>query len=267
MNEIIALVGFDEPEYTELQARLNLPVVAHPVLPRMLLRDGQLWMEATNSARMMPVSQVIYHAILEDDLDFIAALALWGGACLPNPLAMLDCRLRLPCLARALRYSRFGAPQRGYAAPKTRFTTEIERVAKWGNWHCGEDKTRFTDSWLSDDAAIIEPFIPGQAVRIVMIGERYWQIRLEGENWLKSIHHADAAFMPVDAELLDDTRAIKAGFGLEVIGNDYIVSADGSKHLLEVNHIPNVTRFPEVWQAYGEYVQTFVANHAAVGTF
>ena len=31
---------------------------------------------------------------------------------------------------------------------------------------------------------------------------------------------------------------------------DYMVGTDGTKHLLEVNHIPNVTVFPEIRQAY-----------------
>ena len=61
---------------------------------------------------------------------------------------------------------------------------------------------------------------------------------------------------PVDEELLEDTRRIKQGLGLEVLGNDYIVTPHG-KHLLEVNHIPNVTRFPEIWAAYRDYVVTW----------
>ena len=129
-----------------------------------------------------------------------------------------------------------------------------ERVAKWGNWHCGENKARFTGVWESEQACVIEEFLPGQAVRVVMIGEKYWQIKLEGEDWLKSIHAPDAAFMEVDTELLEDTRNLKRAFGLEIIGNDYIVEATGAKHLLEVNHIPNVTRFPEIWTAYQDYV-------------
>ncbi len=60
--------------------------------------------------------------------------------------------------------------------------------------------------------------------------------------------------MDVDPELLADTQHIREEFGLEIIANDYIVTEQGSRHLLEVNHIPNVTRFPEVWAAYRDYV-------------
>ncbi len=261
-RDYICFVGLDEPEHTELRDLLNVPTIAHEVLPRIRVAEGQLYAEAPNSARMLPISKVVYHGIFEDDLDFMVGLALWGGDCLPNARAMMDCRLKFPCLVRALAFTRFGAPTRGYAAAYTPYVTadEEERVAKWGNWHCGENKVRFQGSYTPEQPSIIEPYLAGQAVRVVIIGEQHWQIKLEGDDWLKSIHHGNAAFMDVDADLLADTQAVKAGFGLEIIANDYIVGEDGSKHLLEVNHIPNVTRFPEIWQAYRDYVVAWVCE-------
>jgi hypothetical protein len=262
MKEYVALVGLDETETDELRALIDQPVIAHVTLPELLVRDGQLWMESGSRPRYVPIRKVVYHGIYEHDLDFIGGLALWNGATLPNARAMLDCRHKLTCLVKALAVTRFGAMRRGYATAYTRFDTEIERVAKWGNWHCGENKARFHETWEGDQPAIIEEFIRGQAVRVVMIGDQYWQIRLEGDDWLKSIHHATATFMDVDAGLLEDTRALQAAFGLEVIGNDYMVGDDGTRHLLEVNHIPNVTRFPEIWQAYRDYVVSWVGDIA-----
>ncbi|MEL7433045.1 MAG: hypothetical protein AAFN11_03785, partial [Chloroflexota bacterium] len=110
---------------------------------------------------------------------------------------MLDARLKLPCLVRALDVTQFPM-QRDYASAHVRYSTSGERVAKWGNWHCGENKIRFDARWTGDQASYIEPFISGDAVRIVLIGDQYWQIKLEGEDWLKSIHADDAHFMPVD---------------------------------------------------------------------
>ena len=77
---------------------------------------------------------------------------------------------------------------------------------------------------------------------------------MAGDGWLKSIHHRDAAFMPIDPELLDDARRLADHFGLEMVGVDYMVAADGSRHLLEVNHVPNVTVLPEVRSAYLDLV-------------
>jgi hypothetical protein len=260
------IVGLDEPEFTEITEQASLRVVAHEMLPRILVQDGKLLTEPRRGVGWLEVDRVVFHGIFENDLDFISALALWGGSCMPSARAMMDCRLKLPCLVRALQYTRFGPPRRGYAAPGAEYRSDREHVAKWGNWHCGENKARFTGRWESEEPCIIEEFIPGQPVRVLIIGDRHWQIRLEGEGWLKSLHSPAARFMEVDPELLDDTRRIQSGFGLELIANDYIVGEDGSRHLLEVNHIPNVTRFPEIWDAYRDFVVTWLASQPEAGS-
>lgn len=61
---------------------------------------------------------------------------------------------------------------------------------------------------------------------------------------------------------MEDTRRVQAGFGLEVIANDYIVTDAGTKHLLEVNHIPNVTRFSEIWEAYRDFAVAWIGGGA-----
>jgi hypothetical protein len=179
MEKRVCIVGLDKPEYTEIREQLNVPVIATEVLPKIAVIDGQLLVQPPNRMTLQPVSKIVFHGIFEDDMDFITGLALWGGPCLPNAAAMMDCRLKLPCLARALRYTKFGSPARGYAARGAMIETDQEYVAKWGNWHCGENKTRFSGTWTSEEPSIIEPFFEGQAVRILMIGEKAWQIRRE----------------------------------------------------------------------------------------
>ncbi|MCI0714134.1 MAG: hypothetical protein L0154_28515 [Chloroflexi bacterium] len=259
MREYVAIIGLDERESEEIRDSLDVWAISHMVLPKIMVNDGQLWVEAPNGPRLVPANKVVYHGIFENDLNFMVGLALWGGPCLPNPRAMMDCRMKLPGLVRALKLTRFGHP-RGYASPYAMITSEEERVAKWGNWHCGENKERFTGTWTASEESIIEPFFAGQAVRVVIIGDQAWQICLQGDDWLKSIHHDTADFMDIDDELLEDTENIRQGFGLEIIANDYIVTDNGKKYLLEVNHIPNVTRFPEMWEAYRDYVIEWVAN-------
>lgn len=177
-----------------------------------------------------------------------------GRSVLPSARGLLDCRQRLPCLARALPITRFGKMPRGCLAPGQTIERATDTVAKWGNWHCGENKARFVGPFTADEPTIVEPFIAGEAVRIALVGDRAWQIRLAGDSWLKSIHHPGAAFMPIDDELLADARALSAGLGLEVIGVDYMVGADGDRHLLEVNHAANVTVFPEIREAFLDLV-------------
>lgn len=248
------IIGLDQPEYSLIQKRFNGKILSHETLPKIVVRDGNLLVQSKSGMGYRSVSKVVYHGIFEDDHDLIAGLALWGGHCLPNATAMMDCRLKLPCLVRALQHTRFAAPRRGYASPGSEYDATDERVAKWGNWHCGENKARFTGSWTSKTSSIIEPYMQGDAVRVVLVGDMSWQIKLAGDDWLKSIHHPSAHFIDSDTELLADTKQIAAGLGLEIIANDYMITNDGCPHLLEVNHIPNVTRFPEIWTAYADYV-------------
>lgn len=131
-------------------------------------------------------------------------------------------------------------------------------MAKWGDWHCGENKERFTGSWNAKEPTLFEPFIVGEAVRLIIVGEPR-QIRLTGTGWLKSVHGSGAEFMPADPELVADTLAIQRGLGLDIIANDYIVSLSGP-YLLEVNHIPSVNCFPELWQEYMNVVAAWVGK-------
>lgn len=258
MTKRICLIGLDEPQNAWFRSRINEPFISYETLPRILVRDGQLFVEARSGFGQLPVAKVVFHGIFEHDHDLIAGLALWGGPCLPNARAMMDCRLKLPCLVRALQFTEFGAPARGFVSSGMDYATEITRVAKWGNWHCGENKQQFVDTWPSDESAIVERYLEGEAIRVVVIGNRHWQIKLEGDDWLKSIHHPKACLMEPNPRLVKDTQRVAKGFGLEIAANDYIVTADGQPHLLEVNHIPNVTRFPEIWDAYAQYVMEWL---------
>jgi glutathione synthase/RimK-type ligase-like ATP-grasp enzyme len=104
---------------------------------------------------------------------------------------------------------------------------------------------------------LLERFVSGESVRIQLIGERAWQMSLGGDDWKKSIHHPAAALTPADPELLDDARRLQRHLGLDIAGIDYVITS-GEKHLLEVNHIPSVTAFEEVHQAYLEHVADWV---------
>ncbi len=261
MPERLAIIGLHHAEFTAVRNAHFGPVLHHEYLPKIAVVDGKLLMERTNGSGMLPVDKVVYYGIFEDDLDFISGLALWGGPCFPNPQAMMDCRLKIPCLARALRYSAYGGAWRGYASSGVAISpSNGTLVAKWGNWHCGENKAKFAGTYQNDNSAIIEPYYVGEAVRIVLIGNQHWQVRLTGEGWLKSIHPENAGYMPVDEALLADSRKIQAGLGLDFLGNDYIIGLDGERYLLEVNHIPNVTRFEEMRLAYLAEVRAFIGQ-------
>lgn len=254
----VLTVGLDRDEVSELQNRISSTLVAHDMLPKFQIRGGELFVRHPERDRFVPVSKVVFHGIFEDDLPALAALALWGGPCLPGAHGMLDCRPRIANLARVRRVSQFAALPRGYADPGTTFPVDTDMVAKWGEWHCGEGKERVSTNHAVCEPTLFEPFITGEAVRVQLIGPQAFQLRLGGSDWKKSIHGADTAFMEPDAELVTDTRRLADHFGLPVCATDYIVTPTGEKHLLELNHIPNVTQFSVIRSAYLEFAAEWV---------
>ena len=164
---------------------------------------------------------------------------------------MLDCRPRIANLARVRRVSRFAALPRSYTDAGTTFRTETPSVAKWGEWHCGVGKERFAEEWQAKESTLIEPFLAGDAVRVTAIGDTLFPASpRRRRSWKKSIHHATADFMPLDPPLAEDVRRMRDHFDLTVCAADYILAPDGTPHLLELNHVPNVTQFPEIRAAY-----------------
>ena len=249
MRDRICIIGLSREMSEKVQQNHFGPVIHHDVVPKFLVDTGRLFIERSNGIGMLQVDKVIFHGIFENDFDLLVGLSIWNGPCYPNANSMMNCRLKLPCLARALKVSKFNTP-RGLMSAGTQINFSSKRVGKWGNWHCGDNKEIIKGAWESKEASIIEPFFEGEAVRVVIIGNTSYQIQLEGETWLKSIHSPDAHFMPIDKELLEDTERIKSAFGMDIIANDYIMDENGKYHLLEVNHIPNVTRFEKLEELY-----------------
>ncbi|MBX9582872.1 MAG: hypothetical protein K2X87_21400 [Gemmataceae bacterium] len=256
--DLAVLIGLDPPEAKEPRSRVARPVVSYPMPPKLQLRAGELHTSRTGSWDWDgPVGAVVFHGIFEDDLPAFATLALWGGRCLPSAYGMLDCRPRIANLARVRRVSRFAGLPRGYADAGTTFAAG-PTVAKWGEWHCGEGKERVAGDWPAAEPTLFEPFLEGQAVRVTAVGDRLWQLRLGGDDWKKSIHHADAAFVDLDLDLAADVQALRDHFDLAVCAADYVVSSDGAKPLLELNPIPNVTQFAGIRAAYLDHAAAWL---------
>lgn len=258
----LLVIGLEPADVQAIKQSLgfNYLVVHYDGLPKVQLVEGALLAEsATVPGKYLRIDAVIFHGIFEHDFDFITLLALWNGPCLPNATAMMDLRQRIPGLARALKASQFSGIKRGMVIGQDSYFADTESVAKWGIWHCGEDKERFTGDWQSNETSVIEEFITGEAVRIMIIGDKAWQIKLTGDTWLKSIHNEGSASMEIDGGLLADSEHIAKHFALEILGVDYMVAADGQKYLLEVNHIPNVTVFSFINEAFIEFAKTWVA--------
>ncbi len=51
-----------------------------------------------------------------------------------------------------------------------------------GNWHCGEDKRDSRAEWTAKVPTLIEEFVEGEAVRIGLVDDQAWQVRMAGEG-------------------------------------------------------------------------------------
>jgi hypothetical protein len=252
-------VGLDLPEVQELRSRTETPIIAYELVPKIRLENGRLFVADPDRITVeVELTKVIFHGIFENDLPILAALALWGGPCLPSAHGMLDCRPRIPNLARTLKVTRFGQLPRGYGDVGRVYRASEPTVAKWGEWHCGENKERFVGDWICREPTLFERFIEGEAMRVQLIGEQAWQVHLAGPDWKKSIHGPGTALIERDDELVEDTRRLQTHFDLPIIAVDYIITAQGEKFLLEVNHIPNVTEFPAMRAAYLDYASMWL---------
>lgn len=262
MKKRVLIIGLepDEVEFLKSQLEFSYVLMFYEVIPKVLLKEGKLYVESQKvNGKFLRVDKVIFYGIFENDFDFINLLTFWKGACFPNPLAMLNLRQRIPALARSLAVSEFNGMSRGMVINQQEYSTQNEMVAKWGIWHCGEDKAKFSGAWKSTETSVIENFIEGNAVRIMKIGNQYWQIQLEGESWLKSLHGEGAHVMKMDTDLYRDAKRITNHFQMEIAGIDYIVT-DSEKHLLEVNHIPSITAFEDMRIAFLNYVVKWINN-------
>lgn len=254
--ERVLLVGIEREVHPLITRRLDCPFFVAETLPVIRVEDGVLLVQRTGGlggSGFLPVTHVLYHGIFETDFDFITALAIWRGHCLPSALGMMRARPRIPCLVEALQVTKFAGGPKGFAFRGQTINAPSVRVAKFGQMHCGEGKDKFEGRRLCDSPTLVEPFVDGRAIRIMAIGPKHWQIRLEGSDWKKSIHAESAAFETPRDDLVADTRALMKHFNLEVTGVDYMIDKESSPVLLEVNHIPNVDRFDEVRDAYVDY--------------
>ncbi|MDB5330747.1 MAG: hypothetical protein JWP03_1898 [Phycisphaerales bacterium] len=257
----VLMVGLERTVSPGIAGRLDCPHLVSELLPTITVENGVLLVKGTRSgAGYLPVSHVLYHGIFENDFDFITAMAVWNQKCLPNAIGMMRARMRVPALVHALQVTRFPGGGRGFGYGGVTLHTDVPAVVKFGQWHCGEGKEQVTSAWRCEQPSLMEPFIPGRAVRIMALGDRFWQINLEGDTWKKSIHADTAAIVEPRPDLVEDTKRLMSHFNLEITGVDYMIDNEDRPHLLEVNHIPNVDRFELITRAYIEYALQWLSS-------
>ncbi len=162
--------------------------------------------------------------------------------CWPDPAALLAVSERHAALGRCV-----AAGLVDHRVVQAHFTEEpllpFPYVLKVGEEHRGEGKHLIRSAndiprW--EGIATMEPFFVGESVRVLLLGERAFGVRIHNEgSWIKNAPGASfEAWEPGEAIVEHARRAMRL-FGLEIAGIDYVVDPAGF-HFIELNPFPRV---------------------------
>lgn len=190
---------------------------------------------------------VIFYADMDNkelerkNLELMSSL---NFPCWPNPNALLNMLDRHKVLAECIKL--------GFVNHHVIQTNNLSGkllnypfVLKMGNSHRGIGKylIKSKDDLPKDNSEIvtIEPFFRGASVRILIIDEYAFGIRITNTNsWIANSSGAETeTFTPNDA-IIRHARAVAKVFNLDFAGVDYIVEDDDNFHFLEINQYPGL---------------------------
>lgn len=214
----------------------------HTMSARRLIRDV---MGIRRNGIVESIHGFVYYARADDvrvehhNLDFIISE---GAPCIPNPLTLRRMSDRHSVLAECVRAGLVDHPVvQGLTTDKPRLPFPF--VLKTGQEHRGEGKhlcRSESDVPEWDGIATVEPFFDGVSTRVLLIGERAFGIEFSNpDSWVKNQVGADVAVWTIPPVIEAHARSIRALFGLEIAGMDYVVNSDGF-HFLEINQYPGV---------------------------
>lgn len=133
---------------------------------------------------------------------------------------------------------------------------DLPAVVKVGNYHGGFGKARAAtpEQWadivdltfISDEYVTVEPYIAYvQDIRCLAIGDQLWAMARKGVGWKVNSETASYDLIAVPPVLADYTKRAMQHFGADILGLDFLQTADGAYVVLESNDIPGLDGFPE----------------------
>jgi hypothetical protein len=172
----------------------------------------------------------------------LRAFAEHAIPCWPDPAALLAASERHAALARCVAAGLVDHP-----VIQAHFTEEprlpLPYVLKIGEEHRGEGKHLIrsaSDIPRWDGIATMEPFFAGESVRVLILGERAFGVRIHNEgSWIKNSPGASFEAWEPDAAIVEHARRATRLFGLEIAGVDYVIDRAGF-HFIELNPFPRV---------------------------
>lgn len=154
-----------------------------------------------------------------------------------------------------------GQRELSYAALAHHEESLVDWVMKWGDAHQGKDKrlvTRPKDNLRLDllpkEDIILEPFVPGRSIRILIIQGRVWKIeQTNKKSWIKNVDPDSEIINPenVPQELINQAMAVSTKYSLDLVAVDFQI---GNIVLpLEINVMPGIPEDDGIKKAYIQY--------------
>jgi hypothetical protein len=162
--------------------------------------------------------------------------------CWPAPAALLTVSDRHAAMARCIEAGLVGHP-----VVQARWTREpllpFPYVLKVGNEHRGEGKHLIrsaADIVRWDGIATMEPFFDGESVRVLLLGEHAFGVRIHNDSsWIKNSPGASLELWDPDPAVVSHARRAMRHFNLEIAGVDYVIDRSGPR-FIELNPFPRV---------------------------
>jgi ribosomal protein S6--L-glutamate ligase len=137
-----------------------------------------------------------------------------------------------------------------------RFEPDLPAVVKVGNYHGGYGKARprEAEEWADikdvaftiEDYVTVEPYVAYvRDIRCLAVGEQVWAMARRGRFWKANTTTEHYELVPVPPVLHDYTRQAMDHFQADILGLDFLETAEHDYVLLESNDTPGLAGFPE----------------------
>lgn len=263
--ERIACIGLDPPFVDAVKAKATCLVAVYDVPPRMYSDQGKLYADRpTVSGRFWPIDRVIWYSYFPGDglpRTVRKAIALSKVPSFPDVRRTILHDDRVNSLLLAEEADPEPRMARGYLAKHARCNFEESRVLKVGDDHCGDGK-RLIEGALpeANESGVLEPFIKGESIRVLLVGKRAWSLKYESADWRKNVRATVTEIAPSEhPTLVPRSRTIHERLGMPCLGVDFIGSDAEGWHLLEVNAYPGLDDVVEAQETFREMLCAFVS--------
>lgn len=267
---MIISIGLDREMVARIRAAISQQhIIAYDNIPDMYSMNGKLYVESPNiMGKFLKVDFVLWYGYFpeKNSVSAMKTIALSDALSFPSVRSTIVHEDRALSLIKCRKADDSLPLPRGWIPPNTQVEIEPGTVAKFGNIHCGENKVRIDEPTMRafDEGAIVEPFISGKSRRILIVGQKAWQIDYESDDWRKNVNAKTTVTKLFGGHMQDNVdpwlvlRAtnMASKLSLHIVGADYI-GERGHWQLLEANAYPGLEDIPE---AQEEFVRIAATN-------